>query len=122
MRLMRIVGWLLFAYGAVMLLLLLTPAKDWALDHSIAEVVSYSDRRVDNSVEGSVDEPIAIAGSVAVMFAGLWFALYIPRMFERYQGQMLREAGLDDGHGSGPVPGGPAGPPPSDPGAPSPPV
>jgi hypothetical protein len=33
---LRVIGTVMVVYGAVMLLLLLTPARDWALDHSIA--------------------------------------------------------------------------------------
>jgi hypothetical protein len=85
----------MFAYGAIMLVLLASPWKQWALDHSIAEVVSYSDRRVDNQVSGSVDEPMAIAGSAVVMFAGIWFGLFIPWVLNRNQRKQLIAAGFD---------------------------
>jgi hypothetical protein len=93
---MRVLGGLMFAYGAIMLALLYSPWKAWALDHSIAEVVSYSDRRVDNQVSGSVDEPIAIVGSAVVMFAGAWFALFVPWIINRSFRQQRTAAGLDD--------------------------
>lgn len=80
---MRILGLALFAYGAVMLVLLLTPARQWALDHSIAAVVSTADRRAGNGVQGSADLPMAIAGSAVVMLAGLWFGLLVPYVFRR---------------------------------------
>lgn len=80
---MRIIGALMFLYGGVMLALLATPARGWALDHSIAELVSWTDRRVANEVNGSVDMPIAIAGSAVVMFAGAWFAVLVPLAFGR---------------------------------------
>ncbi len=99
---MRIIGWLMFAYGAAMLIMLFTPMKQWALEHSIAALVSAGDRRVGNTIQGAVDEPIAIAGSVVVMFAGLWFALLVPWIIERSKGkqmelieQMQRERGAD---------------------------
>lgn len=85
---MRVIGWLMFAYGAVMLILLFTSAKDWALNYSIAALVSRTDRRAGNAIEGPVDEPIAIAGSAVVMFAGLWFALLVPWLIDRSKGKM----------------------------------
>lgn len=91
----RVFGLAMFAYGAIMLVLLASPWKQWALDHSIAEVVSYSDRRVDNQVSGSVDEPMAIAGSAVVMFAGIWFGLFIPWVLNRNQRKQLIAAGFD---------------------------
>ena len=84
MRQMKIIGFAMFAYGAVMLLLLFTPWKEWAADHSIAHLVSRTDRRIDNEVSGSVDMPLSIAGDVVMMFAGLWFAILVPRQFQKY--------------------------------------
>jgi hypothetical protein len=80
---LRLLGACLFLYGVTMLVLLATPARNWALDHSIAEIVSYTDRRVASEIHGSVDLPVAVAGSVVTMFAGVWFAVVIPRMFRR---------------------------------------
>ncbi len=80
----------MFLYGGVMLALLATPARGWALDHSIAEIVSWTDRRVENQVRGSVDLPLAIVGSIVVMFAGVWFALLIPAMFGRQRANLPR--------------------------------
>ena len=91
MKQMKIVGALMAVYGLVMLLLLLTPAKQWALEHSIAHLVSRTDRRVGNTVDGAVDMPLAVVGSAAVMFAGLWFALFIPRVFARSQAAMRQQ-------------------------------
>lgn len=88
MRFIRITGIVMFVYAATMLALLATPARDWALEWSIARLVSASDRRVNNSVDGSVDLPIAIAGSAVVMFAGLWFAVLVPWVMAREQGEM----------------------------------
>lgn len=87
---MRTIGAALFVYGAVMLILLATPARGWALDHSIAEIVSWTDRRVDDQIHGSVDLPIAVVGSAVVMFAGLWFGLLIPAMFGRQRPNLPR--------------------------------
>ena len=67
-----------------MLLLLFTPWKEWAANHSIAHLVSRTDRRIDNEVNGSVDMPLSIAGDVVMMFAGLWFAFLVPRQFKKY--------------------------------------
>ncbi len=92
---MRVLGLVMFVYGAGMLLLLQTQYRDWALDHSIAEIVSYSDRRVDNQVSGSVDEPIAIAGSAVVMFAGAWFGIYVPWLLNRNRRKQMIAAGFD---------------------------
>ena len=83
MRTLRIAGLAMFVYGAVMLLLLLTPWREWALEHSIAAVVSRTDRRVGNTVDGPVDLPIALAGSAVVMLAGLWFGLLVPFVIRR---------------------------------------
>jgi hypothetical protein len=90
---MRIIGIVMVVYGGAMLLLLFTPWKDWALDHSIAEVVSYSDKRLDNQVNGSVDEPMAIAGSAVLLFAGLWFAILVPWVIERNHRRIVAAAG-----------------------------
>ena len=84
MRQLKIIGLVMLAYGAVMLLLLATPWKEWAADHSIAHLVSRTDRRIDNEVNGSVDMPLSIAGDVVMMFAGLWFGLLLPRQFKKY--------------------------------------
>ena len=99
MRGLRILGAAMFLYGAVMLALLFSPWKAWALDHSIAEAVSYSDKRVDNQVHGSVDDPIAYAGSAVMMFAGLWFALLVPHVMGKYYGGARQELYGDDGQG-----------------------
>ena len=88
-------GLAMFVYGAGMLILLHTQYRAWALDHSIAEVVSYSDRRVDNQVSGSVDEPIAIAGSAVLMFAGAWFGLFVPWLLNRNTRKQMAAAGYD---------------------------
>lgn len=93
---MRVLGLAMFAYGAIMLALLYSPWKAWALDHSIAEIVSYSDKRVDNQVSGSVDEPIAYVGSAVVMFAGAWFAFFVPWVIDRSFAKQRAAAGLDD--------------------------
>lgn len=88
MKQMKIVGSVLAVYGLTMLVLLVTPAKQWALEHSVAHLVSRTDRRIGNTVDGAVDMPLAIVGSAAVLFAGLWFALFIPRVLARSQGAM----------------------------------
>ena len=92
---MRVLGLAMFAYGAGMLILLNTQYRAWALDHSIAEVVSYSDRRVDNQVSGSVDEPIAMVGSAVLMFAGAWFGLFVPWLLDRNTRKQMIAAGFD---------------------------
>jgi hypothetical protein len=102
MRSMAIIGWLMFTYGAVMLILLFTPARQWALEHSIAALVSGSDRRANNSVQGPVDEPMAYAGSVVLMIAGLWFALLVPTVIRRSQAKQL--AAFDDQNPPNPQP------------------
>jgi hypothetical protein len=83
MKTMRILGLAMFAYGAIMLILLLTPARQWALDHSIAAAVSTVDRRAGNGIQGSADLPMAIAGSAVVMLAGLWFGILVPYVIGR---------------------------------------
>ncbi|MEZ5205008.1 MAG: hypothetical protein R2701_11705 [Acidimicrobiales bacterium] len=83
----RIIGLAMLAYGAATLIMLHTSWRSWALDHSVAEVVSWSDRRASNEIRGSVDEPIVIAGSAVLVFAGLWFGLLIPWVFNRQDRQ-----------------------------------
>lgn len=84
MKQLRALGYVLLVYGGVMTLLLVTPWKHWAADHSIVALVSRADRRIDNEVHGSVDLYMSLAGDVAVLFAGLWFAFYVPRMLRKY--------------------------------------
>jgi hypothetical protein len=79
----RVVGLAMFAYGVLTLVLLQTDHRQWALDHSLAEVVSWSDRRAGNEIEGSVDEPMVIAGSAVLVFAGAWFGLLVPHLFRK---------------------------------------
>ncbi|HQZ84758.1 MAG TPA: hypothetical protein PLB21_03905 [Actinomycetota bacterium] len=55
----------------------------WALEHSIAAVVSRTDGRVGNTVTGALDEPMALAGSAVLLLAGLWFALLVPYVMNR---------------------------------------
>lgn len=93
---LRIIGAVMVLYGALMLGLLQTEHRDWALDHSIAEVVSTTDRRVGNEVSGSVDEPMAIAGSAVLIFAGLWIGLLVPSALNRFRRQQHEAAGLSD--------------------------
>jgi H+/Cl- antiporter ClcA len=84
----------MFAYGAIMLLLLWSPWRQWALEHSIAEVVSTTDRRVGNRVD-TVDEPIAVVGSAVVMFAGAWIGLLVPYVIDRSMRKQAIAAGFD---------------------------
>jgi len=89
----------MFVYGAVMLALLFSPWKDWAANHSIASFVSATDRRVDNSIDEAVDMPLSLAGDGVMMFAGLWFGLFVPRLLEKFragygeQGTTVRDPG-----------------------------
>ncbi|MFN8017106.1 MAG: hypothetical protein U0P45_03185 [Acidimicrobiales bacterium] len=93
---LRLLGLGMVAYGGIMLLLLQTQYRDWALDHSIAEVVSRTDRRVNNTVD-TADEPMAIAGSAVMIFAGLWIGLLVPFVMDRsYRKQMAAAGYLDD--------------------------
>ena len=92
---LRVLGLAMFAYGAIMLALLYSPQKEWALEHSIAEVVSTTDRRVGNRVD-TADEPMAIAGSAVVMFAGAWIGILVPYVMNRDRKRQLAAAGLDD--------------------------
>lgn len=90
MKTFRFLGLALALYGGVWLALLFTPYRQWALEHSIAHVVSRTDRRVGNSVDGAVDMPMAIAGSAVMLFAGLWFGLFLPWVFRRKEAEMLQ--------------------------------
>lgn len=87
-------GLAMFAYGAIMLVLLQTQYRDWALDHSIAEVVSTTDRRVGNRVD-TADEPMALAGSAVVMFAGAWIGILVPFVMNRSARKQMAAAGYD---------------------------
>jgi uncharacterized membrane protein YjjP (DUF1212 family) len=91
---LRVLGLAMFAYGAIMLLLLFSPWRDWALEHSIAEVASTTDRRVGNRVD-TVDEPMAIAGSAVVMFAGAWIGILVPFVMNRNTRKQMAAAGYD---------------------------
>lgn len=91
---LRVLGLAMFAYGAIMLVLLYSPQKQWALDHSIAEVVSTTDRRVGNRVD-TADEPMAIAGSAVVMIAGAWIGLLVPYVMNRDRRKQMIAAGFD---------------------------
>lgn len=86
---LRILGALLVIYGVGMLVLLYTPYKDWALDHSIASAVAVSDRRVGNEIDTTVDMPMAIAGSAVVTIAGLWIMLLVPWVLGRHRRAMI---------------------------------
>jgi len=83
MKSFRILGFVLLAYGAAMLVLLVV-AKDWALSHSIVHLVSRTNRRFGDEVNGSIDMPLALISSGVVMFAGIWFVWYIPRLMKKY--------------------------------------
>ena len=89
LRTLRIIGLIMVVYGAVMLILLFTPAKQWALEHSIAALVSVTDRRANNAVQGPVDEPIAYVGSAVLIFAGLWIGLLVPWVLNRNHAKMV---------------------------------
>ena len=97
---LRALGLGLVVYGGVMLLLLQTQYRDWALDHAIAEVVSRTDRRVNNTVD-TADEPMAIAGSAVLIFAGLWIGLLVPYVMDRSMRKQLEAAGLADDETAG---------------------
>jgi hypothetical protein len=85
MKQLRFLGLAMFLYGAVMLALLFTPWKEWALNHSIASFVSATDRRAGNTIDTAVDMPMAIAGSGVMMFAGLWIGLLVPRVLKNFK-------------------------------------
>lgn len=91
----RVVGLAMLVYGVATLVMLQTSYRDWALDHSLAEAVSWSDRRVDNEITGSVDEPMVVAGAGVMIFAGLWFGLLIPYVFNK-DDRRAREIYEDD--------------------------
>ncbi len=86
---MHLLGGAMALYGAIGLILLATPWRQFALDHSVAELVSRTDRRVNNAVTGSVDLPMAIAGSAVVLIAGLWIAILVPYVIHRSRDAML---------------------------------
>lgn len=100
---LRVLGLAMFAYGAIMLALLYSPQKQWALEHSIAEVVSTTDRRVGNRVD-TADEPMAIAGSAVMLFAGAWIGLLVPYVMNRDRRRQYRAAGFDPDEPDDPTP------------------
>lgn len=104
---MRVIGLAMFIYGAGMLVLLQTQYRDWALDHSIAEVVSTTDRRVNNRVD-TADEPMALAGSAVLMFAGAWIGLFVPWLLNRNHRKVMIDAGFDPDAPDEPEPAPPA--------------
>jgi|GEM_PF-6599352 len=83
MKQIRLIGAGMFVYGAVNLVLLATPWREWALEHSVAHAVSASDRRAGNGIDGAVNMPMAIAGGVIMTFSGLWFGVFVPWVVER---------------------------------------
>jgi hypothetical protein len=85
MKQLRILGLVMFVAGAVLLILLFTPWKEWAANHSIASFVSATDKRVGNSIDTPVDMPMSIAGDVVMMFAGAWIGLLVPNMLKKFQ-------------------------------------
>ena len=85
---LRLIGGAMSANGATMLALLGTPARDWALRHSIAHVTSVSDRRVGNTIDGAVDLPMAVTGSIVMMLAGLWFLILVPWVLDRWRDRL----------------------------------
>ena len=89
---LRIIGFLLFIVGGVMLILLYTPHKEWALNHSVASFVAASDRKANNSIDTAVDMPMAVAGDVVLMFTGLWTALLIPHQLNKFRRGREQEA------------------------------
>jgi hypothetical protein len=88
---LRIIGALMFLVGATLLLLLFTPWKDWALNHSVAAFTSATDRRAGNSIDAPVDMPMSIAGDVVLMFTGLWTGILMPRMLTKFKNETRSE-------------------------------
>ena len=86
MKQLRFLGLAMFIYGAVMLALLFSPWRDWAANHSIAAVVSATDRRVGNTIDQAVDTPISLAGNCVMMFAGLWIGILVPHVIKKSHG------------------------------------
>ena len=82
---LRVLGLVLFGYGAVMLALLFSPWKEWALNHSVASFVSATDRRVGNSIDSAVDKPISMVGDGVMMFAGLWIGVLVPGLLKKFR-------------------------------------
>lgn len=92
MKRLRILGLLMFVYGAVMLALLFTPWKEWAANHSVASLVSATDRRVGNTIDQPVDMPISLAGDCVMMFAGLWIGILVPHVIKKSFGPARTDA------------------------------
>lgn len=82
---LRIIGFAMFIVGVVMLALLFSPWKDWALNHSIASFVSATDRRANNSIDGQVDMPMALVGNIVFMLTGLWTAVLVPHLLNKFR-------------------------------------
>lgn len=89
---LRIIGALMFVVGTTLLIMLFTPWKDWALNHSVAAFTSATDRRAGNSIDAPVDMPISIAGDVVLMFTGLWTGILMPRMLTKFKNQSRSES------------------------------
>jgi uncharacterized protein YjeT (DUF2065 family) len=92
---LRIIGLLLFLVGATFMILLFSPWKDWALNHSVASFVSATDRRAGNSIDGPVDMPISIAGNAVLMFTGLWTGILMPRVLTKFKAQSSLQGSAD---------------------------
>jgi hypothetical protein len=89
---LRILGALMFLVGATLMILLFTPWKDWALDHSVAAFTSATDRRSGNSIDGPADMPMSIAGNAVLMFTGLWTGILVPRLLTKFKNQSRPES------------------------------
>ena len=85
MKQLRFLGLAMFLYGAVMLALLFTPWKEWAANHSIAALVSATDRRTGNTIDTPVDMPMSLVGDCVMIFAGLWVGLLVPRVLKNFK-------------------------------------
>lgn len=92
---LRLIGAVLFVWGALSILALGTSYEWLATDYSIARYASTTDRRAGNTVQ-EVDEPMVIAGGAVAMFTGLWVGLLVPFVLNRNTRRMQAEAGLDD--------------------------
>lgn len=80
---LRLAGSVLFVLGVASLVLLVTPARDWALRNNLTDLTALLDRRASNSIGGVDTVETVVIGGVIAIIVGLWVGLGVPFVLER---------------------------------------